>query len=171
MNPKGYSQNLSKHLTLAEATRSETAKRLGISNQPTPEHLENMTALAEAIFEPCRTFVGRPLAVNSLYRSPDLNKAIKGASATSDHCRGAAIDMDCDIYGGSNRDLFFFIVDNLDFGQLIWEFGQEPDASNSAKPDWVHCSHYVDRPNKKQILQAYKVNGRTKYKTWTDPRG
>jgi zinc D-Ala-D-Ala carboxypeptidase len=171
MSPKGYSQNLSKHLTLAEATRSETAKRHGISNQPTPEHLENMTALAEAIFEPCRTFIGRPLAVNSLYRSPELNKAIKGASATSDHCRGAAIDMDCDIYGGSNRDLFFFIVDNLDFGQLIWEFGQEPEASNNAAPDWVHCSYYVDRPNKKQILQAYKVNGRTKYKTWTDPRG
>ena len=171
MSPKGYSQNLSKHLTLAEATRSETAKRHGISNQPTPEHLENMTALAEAIFEPCRTFIGRRLAVNSLYRSPELNKAIKGASATSDHCRGAAIDMDCDIYGGSNRDLFFFIVDNLDFGQLIWEFGQEPEASNNAAPDWVHCSYYVDRPNKKQILQAYKVNGRTKYKTWTDPRG
>lgn len=164
------STQLSRHLSLGEALRSETAKRLHIDNSPTAEHLENMRALAEAIFEPCRTFVGRPLGVTSMYRSQALNKAIKGASATSDHCRGAAVDMDCDIYGGSNRDLFFFIVDNLDFGQLIWEFGQEPDIQNGS-PAWVHCSYYIDRPNKKQILQAYKVNGRTKYKTWTDPRG
>ena len=164
------STQLSRHLSLGEALRSETAKRLQIDNSPTQEHLENMKALAEAIFEPCRTFVGRPLGVTSMYRSQALNKAIKGASATSDHCRGAAVDMDCDIYGGSNRDLFFFIVDNLDFGQLIWEFGQEPDTQNGS-PAWVHCSYYIDRPNKKQILQAYKVNGRTKYKTWTDPRG
>jgi hypothetical protein len=161
---------LSKHLSLREALRSETAKRLHIDNSPTPEHLENMIALAEAIFEPCRTFVGRPLAVNSLYRSQALNKAIKGASATSDHCRGAAIDMDCDIYGGSNREMFFFIVDNLDFGQLIWEFGEDPEVQGG-EPSWVHCSYYIDRPNKKQVLQAYKVNGRTRYKTWEDPRG
>ena len=163
--------NLSKHLTLGEVIRSETAKRLGIDNSPTPEHLENLQAIAEAIFEPCRTFVGRPLAVTSGYRSQALNKAIKGASPTSDHCRGAALDLDCDVFGGSNRDLFFFILDNLEFGQLIWEFGAEPDESAEANPDWVHCSYYLDRPNKKQVLQAYKVNGRTKYKTWTDPRG
>jgi len=163
--------NLSKHLTLGEAIRSETAKRLGIDNSPTPEHLENLQAIAEAIFEPCRTFVGRPLAVTSGYRSQALNKAIKGASPTSDHCRGAALDLDCDVFGGSNRDLFFFILDNLEFGQLIWEFGGEPDSSTETNPDWVHCSYYLDRPNKKQVLQAYKVNGRTKYKTWTDPRG
>ena len=163
--------NLSKHLTLGEVIRSETAKRLGIDNSPTEEHLENLQAIAEAIFEPCRTFVCRPLAVTSGYRSQALNKAIKGASPTSDHCRGAALDLDCDVHGGSNRDLFFFILDNLEFGQLIWEFGQEPDKSAEAKPDWIHCSYYLDRPNKKQVLQAYRVNGRTKYKTWTDPRG
>lgn len=161
--------NLSKHFSLGEATRSETAKRLGLENQPTAEHIDNLKAIAQAIFEPCRTFVGKPLAVTSAYRGQALNKAIKGASPTSDHCRGAALDMDCDVYGGSNRELFFFIVDNLEFGQLIWEFGQDPEYPDG-EPAWVHCSYYIDRPNKKQILQAYKINGRTKYKTWTDPR-
>jgi len=165
MNP-----NLSKHFKLGEATRSQTAKRLGIDNTPSEEQIENLKAIAEAIFEPCRTFVGKRLAVNSAYRGQALNKAVKG-SPTSDHCRGAALDMDCDTYGGSNRDLFLFIVDNLEFGQLIWEFGDEPNASGDAKPDWVHCSYYLDRPNKKQVLQAYKINGKTKYKTWIDPRG
>lgn len=155
--------NLSNNLRLTEATRSETAKRLGISNQPTPEHLENLKAIAVEIFEPCREFVGGPLAVSSGYRSKALNAAIKGSSTTSDHLKGQALDLDCDIHGnGTNRELFYYILENLDFGQLIWEYGGDPLNAN-ASPDWVHVSYYTNKPNKKQVLRATRKSGRVTY--------
>jgi hypothetical protein len=155
--------NLSNNLRLTEATRSETAKRLGISNQPTPEHLENLKAIAVEIFEPCREFVGGPLAVSSGYRSKALNAAIKGSSTTSDHLKGQALDLDCDIHGnGTNRELFYYILENLDFGQLIWEYGGDPINAN-ASPDWVHVSYYTNKPNKKQVLRATRKSGRVTY--------
>lgn len=154
--------NLSPHLKLSEATRSETAKRLGIKNQPTPEHLENLKAIALSIFEPCRLYVGGPLAVTSGYRSLELNKAVKGSSRTSDHLRGQALDLDCDIHGnGTNRELFFYILGNLDFGQLIWEFGASPESGGG--PDWVHVSFYTNKPNKKQVLRATRHIGKVTY--------
>jgi len=155
--------NLSKHLKLSEATRSETAKRLGISNQPTPEHLENLKTIAVEIFEPCRAFVGGPLAVTSGYRSRALNTAIKGSSTTSDHLKGLALDLDCDVHqNGTNRELFYFILENLDFGQLIWEYGGDPINAN-ASPDWIHVSYYTNKPNKKQVLRATRKSGRVTY--------
>jgi hypothetical protein len=155
--------NLSKHLKLSEATRSETAKRLGISNQPTPEHLENLKAIAEDIFEPCRAFVGGPLAVTSGYRSRALNKEIRGSSTTSDHLKGQALDLDCDVHqNGTNRELFYFILENLTFGQLIWEYGGDPLNANGS-PDWIHVSYYTNKPNKKQVLRALRKAGRITY--------
>jgi uncharacterized protein YcbK (DUF882 family) len=90
---------LSEHLDLAEVTRSETAKRKGISNEPTPEHLENFKKLAQNIFEPIRKHFGVPIHISSGYRSKALNTAI-GGSLTSQHCSGEAIDIDMD--GSSN---------------------------------------------------------------------
>ena len=147
---------LSEHLDLSEITRSESAKRNGISNMPTPEHIENIKLLAEKIFEPIREHFGVPIRISSGYRSKELNAKI-GGSSSSQHCKGQAVDLDQDgsTNGVSNADLFNYIKDNLTFDQLIWEFGNEDN------PDWVHVS-YV--PNgRKQILKAFKMNGATKY--------
>lgn len=148
---------LSRHLRLAEMIRSESAKRLGISNQPTEEHIENMKRLAMMVFEPIRARFDTPIYISSGYRSEKLNKAIKGA-LTSQHCTGEAVDIDMD--GSSvitNADVFHYIKDNLEFDQLIWEFG---DANN---PDWVHVS-YKKEGNRKEVLAAYREEGKTKYR-------
>ena len=146
---------LSNNLSLAEMIRSDTAKRLGISNQPLPEHLDNMKILATNVFEPIREHFGVPIYVSSGYRSEALNKAIKG-SKSSQHCKGEAMDIDMD--GGgliSNAEVFMFIRSSLVFDQLIWEFG---DNNN---PDWVHVS-YTEH-NRGQVLKAIKKGKTTQY--------
>jgi zinc D-Ala-D-Ala carboxypeptidase len=148
---------LSKHLDLSEVTRSESAKRNQISNMPTPEHIENFKLLAENIFEPVREHFGVPIHISSGYRSKELNAKI-GGSATSQHCKGEAIDIDMDgsPNGVTNKMVFDYIKDNLPFDQLIYEFG---DSNN---PDWVHVS-YSRNAKRGQVLKAFKLNGATKY--------
>jgi hypothetical protein len=148
--------NLSENLSLSEMIRSESAKRNGISNQPTAEHIENMKVLAQHIFQPIREHFGKPIHVSSGYRSKDLNKAI-GGSQTSQHSRGQAIDIDMDGSEISNRDVFMFIKDNLEFDQLIWEFGTK------GNPDWVHVSYNTNGNQRKQVLIAKKYAGKTIY--------
>lgn len=149
---------ISKHLSLAEVTRSETAKRRGISNQPTAAHIENFKILAENVFEPIRTNFGVPIHISSGYRSEALNKAI-GGSLTSQHCSGEAIDIDMDgsTNGVTNKMVFDYIKDNLKFDQLIWEFG------TSSNPDWVHVSYKSTGKQRKQILRAVKNGKKTSY--------
>lgn len=147
---------LSTHLSLAEVTRSESAKRNGISNEPTAEHLENFKKLAEKVFEPIREHFKTPIHISSGYRSLALNKKI-GGSLTSQHCSGEAIDIDMDGTAITNAQIFNYIKDNLDFDQLIWEFGT---ASN---PDWVHVSYESTGKQRKQILKAIKTGGKTSY--------
>jgi zinc D-Ala-D-Ala carboxypeptidase len=149
---------LSKHLSLAEVSRSETAKRKGINNTPSGEHLENFKKLAENIFEPIREHFGVPIHISSGYRSKELNSAI-GGSATSQHCSGEAIDIDMDgsASGVTNAQVFNFIKDNLQFDQLIWEFGSD------SNPDWVHVSYETTGKQRKQILKAIKSGGKTSY--------
>jgi hypothetical protein len=147
---------LSENLSLAEVIRSETAKRKGVSNMPTPEHIANFKKLAENIFQPIRKHFGKPIHISSGYRSDALNKAI-GGSKTSQHCKGEAIDIDMDGTAITNAQIFNYIKDNLNFDQLIWEFGT---ASN---PDWVHVSYNSTGKQRKQILKALKVNGKTSY--------
>ena len=149
---------LSKNLTLAEVTRSETAKRKGISNMPTPEHIENFKKLAENIFQPIREHFGVPIHISSGYRSKALNTAI-GGSLSSQHCQGEAIDIDMDgsSNGITNKMVFDFIKDNLIFDQMIWEFGTDKN------PDWVHVSYESTGKQRKQILKAVKTNGKTSY--------
>lgn len=145
---------LSTNLSLSEVIRSESAKRNGISNMPTKEHISNFMLLAEKIFEPIREHFGVPIRISSGYRSKELNAKI-GGSSSSQHCKGQAIDIDNDGTSITNKQVFDYIKDNLPFDQLIWEFGNEDN------PDWVHVS-YV--PNgRKQILKAFKLNGATKY--------
>jgi zinc D-Ala-D-Ala carboxypeptidase len=153
-------EKLSKYVSLSEVVHSDSAKRLKIDNNPTDEHLENLKTLSVEVFDKVREFVGGPLFISSGYRSEALNKATPGASKTSDHSVGCALDLDCDRFEGKkNSEIFNYIKDNLEFKQLIWEFG------NSAEPDWVHVS-YKKGANKKQILRAVKRNGKTIYEIW-----
>lgn len=149
---------ISKHISEKEATRSVTALRLGIDNTPNGTALNNMKILAEKVFEPLREWVGGPIKINSFYRSPDLCVAI-GSKVSSQHtCKnGAAIDID-DIYGHkTNKEMFEWIKENLDFDQLIYEFGNEQN------PDWLHVSYVDEGKNRNRILKAVRDDGKTKY--------
>ena len=149
---------ISEHITYAEAIHSNTAKRKGIDNTPNPTQVEAMKLIAEKVFEPLRSWAGGAIKVNSFFRSPFLNEAIGGVS-TSQHCKGQAIDID-DVYGHkSNSEMFAYIRKNLDFDQLIWEFGTEMN------PNWIHVSYVSKEENRKRCLKAYKKDGKTKYKT------
>ena len=148
---------LSEHLTLAEVTKSQTATRLGIDNDPDAHQLAALKAIAEHIFEPVRNHFGVPIGISSGLRSKALNKAI-GGSSRSQHCHGQALDIDADIYGGiTNADIFHYIKNNLNFDQMIWEFGTDQE------PAWVHVSFVDDDTNRGQTLRAIKENGKTKY--------
>jgi D-alanyl-D-alanine dipeptidase len=152
---------LSENLDLGELTRSEAAKRNGISNMPTTEHIENMKKLATNIFQPIRENFGVPIFISSGYRSKELNSKI-GGSSTSQHSTGEAIDIDMDgsSSGVTNKKVFDYIKDNLDFDQLIWEFG------NKNNPDWVHVSYESTGKQRKQVLRAVRVKGVTKYENY-----
>ena len=149
-------KNISKHVSYKEGVYSITALRLGLNNDPNAYHLNNMKIISEKIFEPLRMHVGGPIKINSFYRGPELNKAI-GGSSKSQHCKGQAIDID-DTYGNAtNAEMYHWIKDNLNFDQMIWEFG---DDNN---PAWVHVSYVDDDNNRNRCLKAYRENGKTKY--------
>jgi len=149
---------LSEHFTLAELTPSSTAKRLGIKNDPTPEHLECLKLLAINVLDKVREHFDKPIWVSSGYRSKALNDATPGSSPTSQHCLGEAADLDQDGRGTgvSNKMVFDYIKDHLEFDQLIWEFGTD------ANPDWVHVS-FSKKRKRKQALKAVRVKGKTQY--------
>lgn len=147
---------LSNNLELSEVIRSESAKRNGISNMPTAEHIENLKELAEKVFQPIRDHFKVPIRVSSGYRSKELNAKIPNASKTSDHSFGRAIDIDMDGTSITNNQVFHFIKDNLRFKQLIYEFPVNGQAS------WIHVSY--DKNNlKNEILVAKKLYGKTVY--------
>jgi hypothetical protein len=147
---------ISKHISYKEATRSATALRLGIDNKPNEYELQNMEMVANKVFEPLREAFDAPIKINSFYRCEELNKAI-GGSSKSQHCQGRAIDID-DVYGNvSNAYMYYYIKDNLDFDQIIWEFGTDHN------PDWVHVSYVDEDSNRKRCLRAIRENGKTKY--------
>lgn len=139
--------------------KSRTATRLGLSNSPNEEHVKNMQALAENIFQPLRDYFGVPIHISSGYRSEALNKAI-GGSKSSQHCKGEAMDIDRDGYSQpNNAQIFEYIKNNLDFDQMIWEFGTQQN------PEWVHVSHKRDGKNRAELLVAYKTSyGKTRYR-------
>ncbi len=150
---------ISSYVNYAESVKSQTAVRRGINNEPNEQQLESMKFVAYEIFDKVRIFVGGPLYASSFFRSPELNKAIGGASS-SQHCKGEAIDIDCDYYGnGNNIDVFYFIEQNLEFDQLIWEYG---DDSN---PAWVHVSRKQNN-NRNMILQAIRTDNGTRYEVF-----
>ncbi len=154
---------ISPNLTLKEVSKSLTATRRGIDNEPQGEHLTALINLANNVFQPIREHFAKPIFVSSGYRSPELNKAI-GGSKTSQHCKGEAIDIDNDAREyPTNADIFWYVYDHLDFDQMIWEFGDDKS------PSWVHVS-YKSEGNRKQVLRASKSKGRTFYTNFKDNR-
>ena len=148
---------ISEHISYKESVYSITATRRGINNIPDDEQLTNMELVAEEVFEPLREWVGGPIKINSFFRCPKLNKAI-GGSSKSQHCYGQAIDIDDTFRKASNADMYNYIKDNLEFDQLIWEFG------DNKNPDWVHVSYVSPEENRNRCLKAYRDKGKTKYK-------
>jgi hypothetical protein len=145
---------ITKNLTLQELIHSNTAKAKGIDNSPTNEHLRNLIEIANNIFQPLRDGIGKPIRISSGYRSEKLNKAV-GGSKTSQHNKGQALDLVATT-GFTNKDIFDYIKKNLEFDQLIFEFGTDKN------PDWVHVS-YNKGKNRNQVLKAIKKDGKTVY--------
>ena len=145
---------LSKNFTLSEITRSNTAKRLGITNEPSKEHIKNIQRLITQIIQPMRNDIG-PIRISSGYRSSELNRSIGGTSK-SQHCKGKALDLQYWSDGKmDNKKIYDWIIDNaVEFDQMINEF----DFA------WIHLS-LKENNNRKDILEAYKdEDGDTKYR-------
>ena len=147
---------ISEHVSYKEGVYSITATRLGINNTPNDEQLDNMELVAKEVFEPLREWVGGPIKINSFFRGLPLNTAI-GGSKKSQHMKGQAMDID-DNYGhATNAEMYHWIKENLDFDQMIWEFG------NDDEPNWIHVSYVSAEENRNRCLRAYKSNGKTAY--------
>ena len=149
--------NLSTNFTLEELCASSKAKELQIINQVTDAgHLQALKALAKEVLQPIRDLHGGPVTVNSGYRQPALNKAL-GGSPTSQHPKGEAADITVG-NPADNKDLFEQIASSdIPFDQLICEFGGE----------WLHVSHRLHGSQRRQLLEAYKVKGVTRYRDIT----
>lgn len=143
---------LTENFYLTEFTRSQLATRKNIKNIPNAAQIANLKHIAETVLQPARDALSMSLHISSGFRSFELNRAVGGAS-NSQHTTGEAVDIDC----ADNARLFNWIIENCTFDQLIWEHGDDK------QPDWVHVSSVTDRPNRKQVLVALKVKGRTVY--------
>lgn len=139
MNDKMLSANLS----LSEAITSQTAIRKKIDNTPNAFVIENLKRIAVNVFQKVREYFEKPIRVSSGYRSFALNKAV-GGSKSSQHVTGEALDIQ-GTNGVTNAEIFYYIKDNLQFDQLIWEYG------NDDEPAWVHVS-YREMGNRKQVF-------------------
>jgi len=145
---------LSDNFSLMEFTKSQTAERKGIENNPNEIHTIAMAELCLNVLERVRSAFGKPVMINSGYRSPALCEAI-GSKPTSQHCDGEAADIE--IFGVSNYDLAKYIEKNLNFDQLILECwdGVEPNSG------WVHVSYVNDNANRKNVLTYTRADGYT----------
>ena len=147
---------ISKHVSYKEGVRSRTADRRGLDNTPNESQLKCMKEIAEDLFEPLREWVGGPIKINSFFRGEPVNTAI-GGSKYSQHMKGQAMDIDDTFGHKTNAEMYHYIKDNLDFDQLIWEFGDDKN------PNWIHVSYVTHRENRKKLTIAKKINGKTKY--------
>jgi len=148
---------ISKHISLKEGVFSQTATRRDLDNTPNEEQLENMKLIGEKVFEPLREWVGGPIKINSFFRGLPLNTAIGGAKS-SQHMKGQAMDIDDTFGHATNAEMYKWVKENLDFDQMIWEFGTDKN------PNWVHISYVSPEKNRNRCLLAYKEKGRSKYK-------
>jgi len=149
-------EKISEHISYNEATRSSTAIRLGINNKPNGDQLRAMKFVAKTCFEPLRNHFGVPIKVESFLRVLRLNRAI-GSTDGSQHLKGEAVDIDDDYGKISNAEMFDWLANNVEFDQIIWEFG------NHKNPGWIHVSARKGR-NRGRLTVAYKRDVRTHYK-------
>ena len=147
---------ISKHISYKEGTYSVTATRLGVDNTPDDEQLKNMELVAEKVFEPLREWVGGPIKINSFFRGLPLNTAI-GGSKKSQHMKGQAMDIDDNYDHATNAEMYHWVKENLDFDQMIWEFGDDDE------PNWIHVSYVSPEENRNRCLRAKKRKGKTVY--------
>ena len=147
---------LSKNFTLREMTRSQTATRKGIDNNPTGTHQSNLVLLCQNILQPLRDYFGRPLRVTSGYRSPDLCK-ILNSKITSQHCANNGAAADFEIFGYDNKEVASHIKNNFEFDQLILEYYDSSDINSG----WIHCS-FKSGANRKESLTKDKAG----YQKW-----
>lgn len=141
---------LSEHFTLAELTHSQAAARRGLSNVPGPAAIAALKLLCVHVLEPVRLHFGRAVLASSGYRAPLVNKAV-GGSTSSQHCLGEAADFT--VAGESNLAVCQWIMRNLSYDQLIYEFGET---------GWIHCS-WRDGRLRNAELSAKRIKGRTRY--------
>nr|BAR38098.1 peptidase M15 [uncultured Mediterranean phage uvMED] len=134
---------LSKHFTLEEMEKSQTATRKGIKNKAGSGEIKNLGDLCYEVLEPVRAKFDKPVTITSGYRSPELSEAI-GSKATSQHCSGEAVDFE--IAGVSNLQVALWLTNNCSFDQCILEF-----YTGEANSGWIHVS-YKDGSNRKQVL-------------------
>ena len=147
---------ISKHISDKEGVYSTTAMRRGLDNKPSQFELANMKEIAERVFEPLREWVSGPIRINSFFRGKALNKAI-GGSTTSQHCKGQAMDIDDGGCKKTNAEMYTWIKENLNFDQMIWEFGDDKN------PNWVHVSYVSEDSNRNRCLRADRIDGKTTY--------
>ena len=147
---------ISKHISYHEGTYSQTGLRRGLDNTPNDEQLKCMKEVAENLFEPLREWVGGGIKINSFFRGEPVNTAI-GGSKRSQHMKGQAIDLDDTFGHKTNAEMYHYIKDNLDFDQIIWEFGDDDN------PNWVHVSYVSPEENRGRCLKAYREQGKAKY--------
>tara|TARA_R100000687_G_scaffold74846_1_gene65998 strand:+ start:252 stop:704 length:453 start_codon:yes stop_codon:yes gene_type:complete len=138
--------NLSQNFSLRELTKSQTAERKGISNEPSEEHIENLKLLCTHVLQKVRDQFGI-VSISSGYRSPELCEAL-GSKSTSQHARGQAADFEC--YGVDNNELFNWVISNVEFDQAILEF-----YDGSPESGWLHVSYNEDN-NRGETLRAYR---------------
>ena len=153
---------LTANFTLDELTKSQTAERKGINNNPSPQQIENIKALAVNVLQPIRSHFDKPLIISSGFRCAELCIAI-GSSINSQHVAddGAAA-ADFEIPGVDNLDLAIWIKNNLEIDQGILEFYKEGEPTSG----WIHCS-YSSENNRNQWLKARREDGSVKYLPWT----
>ena len=159
---------LSKNFTLKELTRSNTALRLGIDNEPSKEGIYKLTLLATEVLQPLRDCLGA-LRITSGFRSPELNKAI-GGSTKSQHCKYEAVDLQYFKRGKMDNIKIYQALKELGlpFDQVILEFGDATEYIDPENPAWIHLSYTIN-DNRCQELVAYKdQNNKTKYRTVTN---
>lgn len=159
---------VSRFLTWKEATISNHKT---IPNVPTKAQQEKIKRFGKECFDKIRERAGSPIYVSSMYRSPELNRAVKGAKYSDHQILGDVVACDIDQDGRGkvgNRALFFIIMHEFEFQKLIWEHdnplkaGQSDDAFRS--PRWIHLGWSTDpAKNTKRVYRAVKRGNRTVY--------
>jgi hypothetical protein len=154
---------LTANITLDELTKSQVAERKGINNNPSPEQIENLKALAVNVLQPVRSHFDKPLIISSGFRTAQLCIEI-GSVPTSQHCADDnAAAADFEIPGVDNRELALWIKSELEYDQLILEFYKDNEPTSG----WIHCS-YSTNANRNQSLRAMREEGKVIYKPWLE---